>query len=213
MSCQPLSEIRSFYALSMSPNDCGFAVVQITVHPIQLWHIPQQVPGSSVFPNRKISQGQDGSKNRYMGDFHQPAGAYYHQPMAKEFHLYLCFQVGNKRYCFLVLPFGLSPAPWICTEVVKQLKIRSNALMAILFQKPRRLAAAQEVRGRSKSLGKRTTPAWWPPRATGERSKVSCNIATDSIPRRAAKHVRRDSTAHKMVKIGSNYKCIGDDFE
>lgn len=60
--------------------------------------------------------------------------AYHHIPMAEVAHKYLCFEVNGKRYCFLVLPFGLGTAPWAFTEVVKQLKIWSSAHLLVLFQ-------------------------------------------------------------------------------
>ena len=49
--------------------------------------------------------------------------AYHHVPMHQGSTQYLCFQVGNKRYLFLVLPFGLSSAPSVFTEIMKQLKV------------------------------------------------------------------------------------------
>ena len=36
--------------------------------------------------------------------------AYHHIPMRKDSHVYLCFQVKDKRYMYLVLPFGLMKA-------------------------------------------------------------------------------------------------------
>ena len=49
--------------------------------------------------------------------------AYHHIPMRKDSHVYLCFQVKDKRYMYLVLPFGLMTAPLAFTQVVKQVKI------------------------------------------------------------------------------------------
>lgn len=60
--------------------------------------------------------------------------AYHHIPMHPSAHKYLCFQVGKRRFCFLVLPFGLSSAPWAFTEVVKQVKVWTAANLITLFQ-------------------------------------------------------------------------------
>ena len=48
--------------------------------------------------------------------------AYHHIPIHTASQKYLCFQVGNKRYRYLVVPFGLNSGPWVFTETVKQLK-------------------------------------------------------------------------------------------
>ena len=48
--------------------------------------------------------------------------AYHHIPMRPSSQVYLCFHVGNVRYKYLVLPFGLSSGPWLFTEVVRQVK-------------------------------------------------------------------------------------------
>ena len=60
--------------------------------------------------------------------------AYHHVPMHQGSTQYLCFQVGNKRYLFLVLPFGLSSAPWVFTEIMKQLKVWTSRWHRMLFQ-------------------------------------------------------------------------------
>ena len=60
--------------------------------------------------------------------------AYHHIPMDERSQVYLCFQVGNRRFRYLVLPFGLATAPWVFTEVVKQIKVWSSAHLRMLFQ-------------------------------------------------------------------------------
>ena len=60
--------------------------------------------------------------------------AYHRVPIHPDSQIYLCFQVGDKRFRYLVLPFGLSTAPWVFTEVVKQVKVWSVAQLRVLFQ-------------------------------------------------------------------------------
>ena len=47
---------------------------------------------------------------------------------------FLCFQVGIKRYWYLALPFGLSPALRIFTVVLRPLKLWARAKLMRLFQ-------------------------------------------------------------------------------
>ena len=44
--------------------------------------------------------------------------AYHHIPIHPQYQKYLCFQVGDLKFRYLVLPFGLMSAPWAFTEVV-----------------------------------------------------------------------------------------------
>lgn len=44
--------------------------------------------------------------------------AYTHIPMRKNLHRYLAFSLQNQLYFFKALPFGLSPAPFIFTQVL-----------------------------------------------------------------------------------------------
>ena len=60
--------------------------------------------------------------------------AYHHIPIHPDYQKYLCFQVGNLRFRFLVLPFGLMSAPWAFTEVVKQIKKWTSRFNLVLFQ-------------------------------------------------------------------------------
>ena len=50
--------------------------------------------------------------------------AYFHVPMGWEFHKFLAFKVGNRIFVFQYLPFGLSPAPWAFTRVIKPVKMK-----------------------------------------------------------------------------------------
>ena len=60
--------------------------------------------------------------------------AYHHVPMRKAHWKYLCFEVGGRRYWYVSLPFGLSTAPRIFTEVVKTLKEWARRMLMLLFQ-------------------------------------------------------------------------------
>ena len=60
--------------------------------------------------------------------------AYHHIPMRPQSQVFLCFQLGDKRYRFRVLPFGLMSAPWVFTEVMKQIKKWALSNHLILFQ-------------------------------------------------------------------------------
>ena len=48
--------------------------------------------------------------------------ACHHIPIKQSDQKFLCFQVDGVRYMYMVLPFGLTTAPWAFTEVVKQIK-------------------------------------------------------------------------------------------
>ena len=58
--------------------------------------------------------------------------AYHHVPIRKDFHKYLAFQVGNKKYWYTVCPFGLSPIPQVFTEAMSALKWHSRACLQIM---------------------------------------------------------------------------------
>ena len=62
------------------------------------------------------------------------ADAYLHIPMIEGNWKFLVFQVGDRRYQFMVLPFGLNTAPSVFSEVMKALKRWGRALGLILFQ-------------------------------------------------------------------------------
>ena len=49
--------------------------------------------------------------------------AYFHVPIKKSFRKYLRFQFQGKTYQFCSLPFGLAPAPWIFTMIVKEVQV------------------------------------------------------------------------------------------
>ena len=48
--------------------------------------------------------------------------AYLHVPMNWVFHKYLAFKIGKRTFVFQYLPFGLSPAPWAFSRVIKPIK-------------------------------------------------------------------------------------------
>ena len=60
--------------------------------------------------------------------------AYLHIPIHPLFWQFLVFQVGNKRYQFMVLPFGLSTAPRVFSAVMKALKKWARRHNILLFQ-------------------------------------------------------------------------------
>ena len=60
--------------------------------------------------------------------------AYLHIPIHPVFWQYLVFQVGNKRYQFMVLPFGLNTAPRVFSAVMKALKKWARRHGILLFQ-------------------------------------------------------------------------------
>ena len=60
--------------------------------------------------------------------------AYLHIPIHPLFWPFLVFQVGSKRYQFMVLPFGLSTAPRVFSAVMKALKKWARRHNILLFQ-------------------------------------------------------------------------------
>jgi hypothetical protein len=49
--------------------------------------------------------------------------AYFHVPIHQAHRKYLRFPVGNRVFQFRALPFGLSPAPWLFTQLVQELRV------------------------------------------------------------------------------------------
>ena len=60
--------------------------------------------------------------------------AYHHIPIKTEHQKFLCFQVNDKRYMYLALPFGLSPAPRVFTTVMGPVKAWARAHKLLMFQ-------------------------------------------------------------------------------
>lgn len=60
---------------------------------------------------------------------------YHHIDIAEEYQNYLGFQWDNKYYCFTVLPFGLSSAPFIFTKCLRPLVkfLRKSGIMIVLY--------------------------------------------------------------------------------
>ena len=52
--------------------------------------------------------------------------AYHHIPIALGDQKFLAFQVGSRRFCYTVCPFGLSPAPQVFTEALTPLKLHAR---------------------------------------------------------------------------------------
>ena len=48
--------------------------------------------------------------------------AYFHLPLSWEFQMFFAFVINNIIYVFQYLPFGLSPAPWAFSRVMKPIK-------------------------------------------------------------------------------------------
>ena len=59
--------------------------------------------------------------------------AYFHVPINWEFHKYLAFKIRNRTFVFQFLPFGLSPAPWAFTRVIRPVKARLHSLLIMIF--------------------------------------------------------------------------------
>ena len=59
--------------------------------------------------------------------------AYFHVPINWEFHKFLAFKVKNRVFVFQFLPFGLSPAPWAFTRVIRPVKKRLHSVGQIIF--------------------------------------------------------------------------------
>ena len=59
--------------------------------------------------------------------------AYFHVPMHWEFHKFLAFRLRGKTYVFQFLPFGLSPAPWAFSRVIKPIKRHLHTLLISIF--------------------------------------------------------------------------------
>ncbi|MCP4143312.1 MAG: hypothetical protein GY755_23990, partial [Chloroflexi bacterium] len=59
--------------------------------------------------------------------------AYFHVPMNWEFHKFLAFKIENRIFVFQYLPFGLSPAPWVFTRIIKPIKSKLHTLMILIF--------------------------------------------------------------------------------
>ena len=59
--------------------------------------------------------------------------AYLHVPIAWEFHRYFAFVLGNRTFVFQYLPFGLSPAPWAFSRVMKPIKAFLHRKVMLVF--------------------------------------------------------------------------------
>lgn len=59
--------------------------------------------------------------------------AYLHLPIDPEFQKYFAFVLGGRTFCFLVVPFGLSTAPWAFTRVIKAVKAHLHSRMVWIF--------------------------------------------------------------------------------
>ena len=60
--------------------------------------------------------------------------AYFHVPIHHSQHQFLAFTVGNQRYQFKALPFGLSSAPWVFTTIMMEVKKWARNRGIMLFQ-------------------------------------------------------------------------------
>ena len=59
--------------------------------------------------------------------------AYFHVPVGWEFHRFLAFRIREKTFVFQFLPFGLSPAPWGFSRVIKPIKRKLHTLLISVF--------------------------------------------------------------------------------
>lgn len=60
--------------------------------------------------------------------------AYHHIPIRPEHYRFLCFRVGGKLYWYIALPFGLSTAPRLFTDVLAPVKAWARLRDMVLFQ-------------------------------------------------------------------------------
>ena len=59
--------------------------------------------------------------------------AYLNVPLARQFHKYFAFVLGERIFVFQVLPFGLSTAPWAFSRVIKPIKAHLRRQGMIIF--------------------------------------------------------------------------------
>ena len=60
--------------------------------------------------------------------------AYFHIPIHRGYRKYLLFQTRDTIYQFRALPFGLSPAPWIFTKIMTEIKMLVHVMGINLCQ-------------------------------------------------------------------------------
>ena len=60
--------------------------------------------------------------------------AYHHIPICPAHYRYLCFQIGGRRFWYIALPFGPSPAPKLFTDVMAPVKAWARHRSLVLFQ-------------------------------------------------------------------------------
>ena len=86
-----------------------------------------------MFEDHKVAS-QYFTKDCYCIKFDLCSG-YHHIDIAAEFHTYLGFQWEGDYFCFTVLPFGLSSAPFIFTKCLRPMvKLwRENGLKIVLY--------------------------------------------------------------------------------
>ena len=59
--------------------------------------------------------------------------AFFHVPIAWEYHKYFAFKMDGHIYVFQFLPFGLSPAPWAFSRTIKPIKSHLHELSIMMF--------------------------------------------------------------------------------
>ena len=59
--------------------------------------------------------------------------AYFHVPMGWDYHKFFAFRLRGRTYVFQFLPFGLSPAPWAFSRVIKPIKRHLHSLLIQIF--------------------------------------------------------------------------------
>ena len=111
--------------------------------------------------------------------------AYHHIPMRKDSHVYLCFQVKDKRYMYLVLPFGLNDCAMgvhTSSEASEDLVIAPSPGTVPIS---RRLAQSLQISSASKDMDGSPSETLRAIRITGKSGKVGAPAyAIDRVPRR-----------------------------
>ena len=81
------------------------------------------IPIAFNIPDRQLGKGQASASARDVGNVARSFRRLSSHSARKHDTMGVSFQVNEKRYMYLVLPFGLTTAPWAFTEVVKQVKL------------------------------------------------------------------------------------------
>ena len=77
--------------------------------------------------------------------------AYFHVPMDWDCHRFLAFQLRDRIFVFQFLPFGLAPAPWAFTRVIKPIQDKASLSDDSNIQFSGRLHSLRQITNKSDS--------------------------------------------------------------